>query len=89
MRVGSCKQPGKETNNVAHFFTRDATSTFIIYRNQNTITSFYHGRNEVLNTGTEKVLDNIRNVIMGCVALAGVSEIQWNTLIKSFLEREV
>ncbi len=89
MRVRSCKQPGKETSSVAHFFTGDATSTFIIHRKQNTVTSFYHGRNEVLNTNTEKMLDKIRNVMMGGVALAGVSEIQWDTLIKSFLQREL
>lgn len=89
MRVRSCRQPGKINQEVAHFFTGDATSTFIIYRNLNTVTSFYYGRNEVLNSATGKVLDNIRNVVMGGVAVAGVSEIQWNTLIKSFLEREL
>ena len=89
MRLRSSKQPGAESNTVAHFFTNDATSTFIIYRKQNTITSFYYGRNEVLNAGTESVADNLRNFIMGGVALAGVSEMQWNSLIKSFLEEEV
>lgn len=88
MRVRACNQPGKETNNVAHFFTGEATSTFIIHRIENTITSFYHGRNEVLNTSVTKVSDKIRNVIMGGVALAGLSELQWNTLTKSFLKPE-
>lgn len=88
MRVRACQQPGKETNNVAHFFTSEATSTFIIYRNQTAVTSFYHGRNEVLNTGTGKKLDKIRNAIMGSVALAGLSEVQWDTLTKSFLKQK-
>lgn len=88
MRVRACQQPGKETNNVAHFFTSEATSTFIIHRNENTVTSFYHGRNEVLNTGTAKVADKVRNVVIGGVALAGLSEIQWDTLTRSFLKKE-
>ncbi|MEO6869910.1 MAG: hypothetical protein ABI168_09715 [Ginsengibacter sp.] len=88
MRVRACHQPGKEPSQVAHFFTRDATSTFIIYRNHNTVKSFYHGRNEVLNTDVDNMLDKIRNVVMGGIALAAISEIQWNTLIKSFLEQE-
>ena len=89
MRLRSCKKPGQEGDDTAHFFTSDATSTFIIYRKQNEITSFYHGRNEVLNTDTAKTLDNLRNILMGGVALIGVSELQWSALIKSFLEREV
>ncbi|MEO8960605.1 MAG: hypothetical protein ABI325_01905 [Ginsengibacter sp.] len=89
MRVRPCKQPGKETNAVAHFFTGEATSTFIIRRDQNTVTSSYHGRNEILNTGTGKPLDKVRNVIMGGAALAGISEIQWDVLIRSFLKQEV
>lgn len=89
IRVRSSKQPGKQGKDIAHFFTSDATSTFIIYRHQNIVTSFYHGRNEILNIHIEKLTDNIRNVIMGGVALAGVSEMQWSALIKSFLETEV
>jgi hypothetical protein len=86
MRVRPCREPGKDTKEVAHFFTVEATSTFIIERQENKVTSFYHGRNETLNTSAEKMLDKVRNVIMGGTALAGVSEIQWSTLIKSFLK---
>ena len=89
MRLRPSSQPGEQSSNAAHFFTKEATSTFIIYRKQNIITSFYHGRNEVLNDDTKKVTDNIRNFIMGGVALAGVSEMQWTALIKSFLEEEI
>jgi hypothetical protein len=88
MRVRPCREPGKDTKEVAHFFTGEATSTFIVERRQNKITSFYHGRNEALNSDAEKMLDRVRNVIMGGTALAGVSEIQWSTLIKSFLKTE-
>jgi hypothetical protein len=88
MRVRPCREPGKDTKEVAHFFKCDATSTFIVERRENKVTSFYHGRNETLNTGAEKMLDRVRNVIMGGTALAGVSEIQWSTLIKSFLKTE-
>jgi hypothetical protein len=88
MRLRPSKQPGVQSSKAAHFFTKDATSTFIIYRKQNIITSFYHGRNEVLNADTEKITDNVRNFIMGGVALAGVSEMQWTALIKSFLQED-
>jgi hypothetical protein len=48
MRVRPCREPGKDTKEVAHFFTGEATSTFIVERRANKITSFYHGRNEAL-----------------------------------------
>jgi hypothetical protein len=88
MRLRPCRAPGKDTKEVAHFFTGNATSTFIVERRKNKIASFYHGRNEALNSGAEKMLDKVRNVIMGGTALAGVSEIQWSTLMKSFLKTE-
>lgn len=89
MRVRSCKDPNKAGNDTAHFFTSDATSTFIIHRNFDKVSASFHGRNEVLNTGTEKVKDKIRNTIIGAVAMLGISELQWVSLIKSFLEKEV
>jgi len=89
MRVRSCKNPGKDSNETAHFFTSDATSTFIINRNGNTVIAAYHGRNEELNTDTKKLGDKIRNTVVGTSGLMGVSELQWSRLMKSFLEREV
>ncbi|MEP6948697.1 MAG: hypothetical protein ABI863_05465 [Ginsengibacter sp.] len=89
MRVRSCKNPNKAGNDVAHFFTGEATSTFIIHRANDTVSASYHGRNEVLNTDTGKLKDTIRNTIVGAGAIVGISELQWSRLIKSFLEKEV
>jgi hypothetical protein len=89
MRVRACKNPNKGGDDTAHFFTSDATSTFIIERKGNTVSVSYHGRNEVLNTDMNKLKDTVRNVIVGAGAMAGISELQWSRLIKSFLEEEV
>ena len=88
MRLKSCKNPLENTSDTAHFFTNDATSTLIIQRENTTVTASHHGRNEVINTDTEKVKDKIRNTIIGAGALVGLSEMQWGRLIKSFLEKE-
>lgn len=85
IRVRACKDPTGKTNDIAHFFSGEATSTFILQRSRNIVTSFYHGRNETLNTNTEKVVDKVRNIVIGGTALTGMSEIQWDMLIKSFL----
>ncbi len=88
MRVRSCGNPNKASVDTAHFLTSDSTSTFIIHRRQNIVTSYYYGRNEIINIDTEKIVDKIRNAFAGAGALAGISELQWSRLIKAFLEKE-
>ncbi|MDQ6763567.1 MAG: hypothetical protein M3015_13185 [Bacteroidota bacterium] len=89
IRMRSCKNPNHPGNDIAHFFTSDATSTIIIQRKNNTVSAAFHGRNEVLNTDTHSVKDKIRNTLVGAGAMIGLSELQWATLIKSLLKKEV
>lgn len=85
MMVRAANNPLTNKSDTAHFFTSDATSTFIIKKNTCTVTSFYYGRNEELNVGTKKVLDKVRNAVIGSMGMAGISELQWKRLINSFL----
>ena len=75
-------EPGKETEGVGHFFDEGATSTFIIRRKEKSVTASYHGRNETPHT------DKIRNTIVALGALAGLSEIQWSSLLEGFLQKD-
>ena len=88
MKVRPCSIPGSGESGAAHFFRGDATSTFIIERNGLKVTAFYHGRNEVPNTITSKLSDNVRNALVAAGAIAGLSEAQWLALIKGFLAEE-
>ena len=88
MKVQPSTGPGK-AGDPAHFFDVHASSTFIIERNGNTVTAFYHGRNEVPNTATEKISDNIRNAIVAAGAIIGLSEAQWSALSRGFLSAEI
>lgn len=88
MKLRASAQPGRDEYDTAHFFRKEATSSFIICRKGNTVVASYHGRNEVPNTSTNKTTDNLRNVIISMGAFAGLSEMQWSVLIKSFLEKE-
>lgn len=73
----------------AHFFTASASSTFIIKREGTKVTASYHGRNETANRDTQSGIDNIRNAVMGSAALAGLSELQWTSLLHSLLSPEL
>ncbi|MEO6220963.1 MAG: hypothetical protein ABIO81_11080, partial [Ginsengibacter sp.] len=88
LKVRSGENPNNQENETAHFFTSEATSSFIINRKGNTVTASYHGRNELINTETEKLQDKIRNTVVGASALIGISELQWTALIKSFVKNE-
>jgi hypothetical protein len=88
MKVHASANP-KGGNDTAHFFGEDATSTFIITRNGKTVTATYHGRNELPNTSTQSIADNIRNSVVAMGAFVGLSELQWSALIRSFLQEEI
>ncbi len=85
----SAANPANPNGGIAHFFGSGATSTFVITRKENTVTASYHGRNETPNTKDVKFGDKVRNGIVAAAALAGFSELEWNALIKGFLQREI
>lgn len=86
MTFRACSNPEKNTDTTAHFFQSSSTSTFIIQRQQLTVTASYHGRNEIPNVHTESLLGNIRNAFVAVGAAAGLSETMWGILVKSFLK---
>lgn len=93
MRVNPCREPemnrSRKKTGVAHFFQEQASSTYIIEREGNNVTAWYHGRNEVPNTSTEKTLDNVRNAVVAAGAIFSFSELQWSALCKGFLATEI
>ncbi|MEO6732537.1 MAG: hypothetical protein ABIN01_15060 [Ferruginibacter sp.] len=89
MKLRACSPPGKDTDDTAHFFKDDATSSFIIRRTGTKVTASYFGRNEIPNTDTNKATDNIRNTMVAMGAIAGLSELQWSALLEGFLEEEI
>jgi hypothetical protein len=89
MKVRPCGVPGPGAPGTAHFFTSDATSTYIIERDGLTVKALYHGRNEVPNTTAPKVSDKVRNALVAAGAIVSLSEVQWTALSKGFLSEEI
>lgn len=69
----------------AHFFSEDATSTFVVQREKKRVTAEVYGRNEKPNTTTGNLADNLRNTLAGTAALTGFSNRQWKQLVKGIL----
>ncbi|HRP55343.1 hypothetical protein [Agriterribacter sp.] len=84
MRVRPAPQP-EQKKPTAHFFEEDATSSFIVRREDRRIAAEVHGRNEKPNTGNASLTDAIRNTVVSMVAQAGFSKIQWEKLVKGIL----
>lgn len=85
LQLMPCKHPFGFTDNTAHFFTEEASSTFIIKREGNIIHALYYGRNEEPNTDKVGPIDKVRNALVAAAAIAGVSEVQWTALLKGLL----
>jgi hypothetical protein len=85
MRVRPVASPTNPTNGTSHFFTREATSTFQIFRRGRIITAGVYSRNEVPNTELVPVPDVIRNTAVAIGAIAGASRVQWESLVRGFI----
>ncbi|WP_443947001.1 hypothetical protein ACJVDH_07790 [Pedobacter sp. AW1-32] len=89
MRVRPCPNPINEDEDVAHFLDKQASSTFVVRREANRVLAEEHGRNEVANTSTTRLIDDARNLIVGAAAMLGLSYPQWKLLIKGLLDGKI
>jgi hypothetical protein len=78
--------PADTEKDTAHFFKPLATSTFQIKQIENEVYAEEHGRNEVPNTSTGSLTDNIRNSLVGWTAKIGFSYPQWKSLVEGLVE---
>lgn len=86
MRLRTSTNPTTRDTGIAHFFSNDATSTFIIKRTGKKVSASYHGRNEIANTTDISLMDKLRNTAVAIGSVAGLSTLQWEALIEGFLK---
>jgi hypothetical protein len=88
IRVRPAPSPVNEKEDVAHFYTDEATSNFIVRRDGTKVTAGVYGRNEKPNVKeADTVIDKIRNAVVGSGAVSGFSKLQWKGLVSGLLER--
>ncbi len=89
IRVRPTSSPVNANPDVAHFYTDDATSNFIVKRDGNKVTAAVYGRNEKPNVGeADSLLDKARNAIVGAGGVTVFSKLQWKALVSGLLERK-
>ena len=86
MTVRPAANPEQSPDATAHFFHGNATSTFLLKKNDLVVTACYHGRNELPNTDDVSVQDKLRNTVVATLALTGISELQWKAFLEGLLK---
>lgn len=86
--VRPCSMPGSYSKAAAHFYKKSATSTFIVERKGSTLIAEEKGKNEIANNSSKSWFDKIRNLFTAFGARTGASQLQWQVLMKNFLEKE-
>jgi hypothetical protein len=87
IRVRPATNPLNEKTDVAHFFSEDTTSTFMVKREGKKVIAGVYGRNEKPNTNTETQIDKIRNTAIAAGAITGFSKIQWKSLVNGLVSK--
>src|SRR6188508_2843670 len=85
-RVRPTENPFGEKNETSHFYSKEATSSFIICRENAHLISWIVDRNLLPNTESGSLVDKIRDVVVGVSAIAGLSKVQWQQLADGLIE---
>lgn len=88
IRVRPSSNPKNEKEDVAHFFSEETTSSFIVKREGKKITAGVYGRNEKPNTNTETLTDKLRNTTVAAGAISGFSKLQWKSLVNGLMKND-
>jgi len=84
-RVRPAENPTKVDDEVAHFYSPESTSSFIVERHKNKITVSIHDRNTKPNTNAARTSDKVRDTVVGTAGVVAFSKIQWKNLTDGIL----
>ena len=77
LTVRPCRPPGTGSGPIAHFFTEEATNTFVVRRLGNCLYAEVHGRNERTNLPEDSLRDRLRNRAVALAGRVGFGKVQW------------
>lgn len=78
--------PENADKGIAHFYTDDATSTFVLAKKNKTIQFSIHGRNEIPNTEKVGFINSLRNFFVASGGIFGGSKLQWQNFSEEFVK---
>lgn len=89
MRVRPATNPAGNSEDIAHFYTDTATSSFLLQRIDKTVIAEEQGKNEIPNNeNNEKLIDKARNTMYAESASRGMAWPQWKMLMEGILNTD-
>ena len=88
LRVRPSHNPCGDTNETAHFYAKEATSSFIVTREDLKVSALIIDRNIKPNEYVDSLADKIRDTAVGVSAIGMFSKIQWQKLASGLVEKE-
>jgi len=85
IRVRPVAAPVSDEEASSHFYTDNATSSFIVERTGTKVEASEEGRNEIPNRETKNIFDKIRNTLVAIGASQGLAYPQWKALMDGVL----
>lgn len=74
-----------QNKHIAHFYSSEASSTFMICRSVTHLKAAVYGRNESPNFDAQ-LIDVVRNMMVAAGGIVGIAKIQWKELTDGFLD---
>jgi hypothetical protein len=87
-RVRPTDNPQNQKEDVAHFYSEESTSSFVVERQDNNVTASVHDRNTKPNTDADSAIDKVRDAVVGAAGVASFSKIQWKKLTDGLVSRK-
>lgn len=84
-RVRPARSPQSTGQGVAHFYSSDATSTFIVDRSGHVLRALIYDRNIRANESAPSVRDVIRDNAVAAAGKTVLSKIQWTLLVRALI----
>lgn len=86
IRVRPASNPQNEKKDVAHFYSEESTSNFLVTREGATVSACIYDRNTKPNPQADTLMDKVRHATVGAGGVALFSKLQWTSLIKGLLQ---
>jgi hypothetical protein len=87
-RVRPSQNPVDKNGDVAHFYSPESTSTFMVTRDKNIVSARVYDRNTKTNENVNQAGDIVRDAVVSAAGLLGFSKLQWNGLVKGLIAQE-
>jgi hypothetical protein len=86
-RVRPTENPNNLKSDIAHFYSEESTSSFLVTREGRVIRATVKDRNTKPNADAETLVDKIRDAVVGAAGVMSFSKIQWQGLVDGLLNK--